>query len=214
MITLCGFPVSNYYNKAKMAMIEKGITFTEETVMTKSTEEAVLSASPLAKIPFIKTEQGGLCESQAIMDYLESAYPAPALVPADAFGRAKVSELNTFIDWHLEITARQLYGAAFFGEAPLQDETKATIRAQLEKNIAGFKRLAKFAPYLSGDTFTQADIAGFVSLPLVGRATKMVYGEDLLLAGGVNYLDWMKKVGERPSAQKVMADRKAALTKA
>lgn len=214
MITLCGFPVSNYYNKAKMAMLEKGISFTEETVMTKSTDEAVLNASPLAKIPFIKTEQGGLCESQAIMDYLESAYPTPALVPADSFARAKVSELNTFIDWHLEIVARQLYGQAFFGAAVLPDELKASIRADLEKNIAGFKRLAKFSPYVAGDTFTQADIAAYVSLPLVGRATKMVYGEDLLLAGGVNYLDWMKTVGERPSAQKVMADRKAALTKA
>ena len=214
MITLCGFPVSNYYNKAKMAMLEKGISFTEETVMTKSTDEAVLAASPLAKIPFIKTEQGGLCESQAIMDYLESFCPTPPLVPADAFARAKVSELNTFIDWHLEITARQLYGQAFFGGAPLPGESKATIRAQLEKNIAGFKRLAKFAPYLAGDSFTQADIAAYVSLPLVGRATKMVFGEDLLIAGGVNYLDWMKLVGERASAQRVNADRKAAIAKA
>ena len=214
MITLCGFPVSNYYNKAKMAMLEKNVPFTEETVMTKSTDESVLNASPLAKIPFIKTAQGGLCESQAILDFLESAHPTPALVPADPFARGKVSELNTFIDWHLEIAARQLYGQAFFGGAVLADDVKASIRAQLEKNIAGFKRLAKFSPYLAGDTFTQADISGFVSLPLVGRATKIIYGEDLLLAGGVNYLDWMKTVGERPSAVKVMADRKASLAKA
>lgn len=85
MITLCGFPISNYYNKAKMALLEKGVEFTEETVMTKSTDEAVLSASPLAKIPFIKTEKGGICESQAILDYLEAAYPNPPLLPADAF---------------------------------------------------------------------------------------------------------------------------------
>ena len=174
MITLCGFPVSNYYNKAKMALLEKGVPFTEETVMTKSTDEAVLSVSPLAKIPFIKTPQGGVCESQAILDYLEAAYPTPPLLPADAFARAKVSELNTFIDWHLEITARQLYGAAFFGGAPLSDETKATIRKQLEKNIAAFKRLAKFSPFVAGDSFTQADCAAYVNLPLVGMATKEI----------------------------------------
>ncbi len=214
MITLCGFPVSNYYNKAKMALLEKGVPFTEETVMTKSTDEAVLSVSPLAKIPFIKTPQGGVCESQAILDYLEAAYPTPPLLPADAFARAKVSELNTFIDWHLEITARQLYGAAFFGGAPLSDETKATIRKQLEKNIAAFKRLAKFSPFVAGDSFTQADCAAYVNLPLVGMATKVIYGEDLLLAGGVNYKDYLKLVGERPSAQKVSADRKAATAKA
>lgn len=213
MITLCGFAVSNYYNKAKMALLEKGVAFTEESVMTKSTDEAVLSASPLAKIPYIKTEQGGICESQAILDYLEVAYPNPPLLPSDAFARAKVSELNTFIDWHLEITARQLYGQAFFGGAALSDETKASIRKQLEKNIAGFKRLAKFAPYVAGNTFTQADCAAYASLPLVGMATKVIYGEDLLLAGGVNYKDYMKMLGERPSAQRVAADRKAATVK-
>jgi glutathione S-transferase len=213
MITLCGFAVSNYYNKAKMALLEKGVAFTEETVMTKSKDEAVLAASPLAKIPFIKTEQGGICESQAILDYLEAAYPNPPLLPADAFARAKVSELNTFIDWHLEITARQLYGQAFFGGAALSDETKDSIRKQLEKNIGAFKRLAKFAPYVAGDTFTQADCAAYASLPLVGMATKVIYGEDLLLAGGVNYKDYMKMLGERPSAQRVAADRKAATVK-
>ncbi len=214
MLTLCGFPISNYYNKVKMALLEKGVPFTEEVVMTKSTDEAVLSASPLAKIPFIRTEHGGICESQAILDYIEATWPTPALMPAEAFGKAKVHELITFIDWHLEIAARQLYGQAFFGGNALSDESKAEIRKQLEKNIAAFKRLAKFSPYIAGDSFTQADCAAFVSLPLVGRASQAVFGEDLLLAGGVDYKAYMKLVGERPSAQKVLADRKAATAKA
>lgn len=214
MLTLCGFPISNYYNKVKMALIEKGVPFNEEVVMTKSTDEAVLSASPLAKIPFVRTEHGGICESQAIMDYIEATWPTPPLMPADAFGRAKVHELITFIDWHLEIAARQLYGQAFFGGAALSDESKAETRKQLVKNIAAFKRLAKFSPYIAGDSFSQADCAAFVSLPLVGRASQAVYGEDLLLAGGVDYKAYMKLVGERPSAQKVLADRKAATAKA
>ena len=214
MLTLCGFPVSNYYNKVKLALLEKGVTFTEETVMTKRTDEAVLSASPLAKIPFIRTEQGGICESQAIMDYIEDAFPQPPLMPADAYARAKARELITYIDWHLEITARELYGQAFFGGAQVSDSTKARIRSQLERNIGAFKRLAKFAPFVAGSTFTQADCAAYVSLPLVGMATKAVYGEDLLLAGGVDYKPYLKMVGERPSAQKVAADRKAATIKA
>ena len=60
-LTLCGFPISNYYNKVKLALLEKNVAFAEETVMTKSTDEAVLGASPLAKIPFLRTSQGGLC---------------------------------------------------------------------------------------------------------------------------------------------------------
>lgn len=214
MLTLCGFPVSNYYNKVKLALLEKGVPFAEEYAATQSKDEAVLGASPLGKIPFIRTEQGGLCESQAILDYLEAAYPQPPLLPADAFAAAKVRELTTFIDWHLEIVARQLYGAAFFGAEPLSEGNLARIRKQLEANIAAFRKLAKFSPYVAGDSFTQADCAAFASLPLVGLASKAAFGEDLLLAGGVDYKSYVKRIGERPSAQKVVADRKAAQTKA
>jgi len=40
-------------------------------------------------------------------------------------------------------------------------------------------------------------------------ATKAVFGEDLLAAGGVDWKAYVRMVGERPSAQKVSADRKA-----
>ncbi|MGA8514696.1 MAG: glutathione S-transferase [Burkholderiaceae bacterium] len=210
MLTLCGFPISNYYNKVKMALLEKNVAFTEETVMTKRTDEAVLNDSPLAKIPFIRTPQGGLCESQAIMEYIEAAYPSPALLPTEAYASAKVRELITFIDLHLELVVRDLYPQAFFG-GTVSDGTKARVRTQLEKNIAGFKRLVKFDPYVAGANFTQADCSAYVSLPLVGMATKTIYGEDLLLAAGVDYKPYMKLVGERPSAIKVAADRKAAM---
>jgi glutathione S-transferase len=208
MITLCGFPVSNYFNKVKLALLEKGVPFTEETVMTGRTDEPVLGASPLAKIPFIRTPQGGLCESQAILEYIESAYPNPPLLPAEPFAAAKVRELCTFIDLHLELVARELYAQAFFG-GTVSESAQARVRRQLDKNIAAFKRLAKFAPYVAGDTFTLADCAAFASLPVVGMATKAVYGEDLLLAVGIDYKPYTKLVGERPSAQKVLADRKA-----
>lgn len=212
MITLCGFPISNYYNKVKLALLEKNIPFTEETVMTKSTDPAVLACSPLAKIPFIRTEQGGLCESQVIMEYLEDAFPQVPLMPESAYARAKVRELVTFIDLHLELVVRDLYPQAYFG-GTVSESSQARVRKQLEKNIPAFKALAKFAPFVAGETFTQADCAAYVSLPLVGSATKIVLGEDLLLAAGVDYKSYLKLIGDRPSAQKVNADRKAATTK-
>jgi glutathione S-transferase len=212
-ITLCGFPVSNYYNKVKLALLEKGLAFNEEVVMTKSTDPAVLAASPLAKIPFIRTPQGALCESQAIVEYIEAAYPQPALLPADAFAAAKVRELCTFIDLHLELVARDLYGQAFFG-GTVSDGTKARVKAQLEKNIAAFMKLAKFSPMVAGgDQFTLADCAAWVNLPLVGMATKAVLGEDMLIAMGCDYKPYVKMINERPSAQRVNADRKAATAK-
>ena len=209
MLVLCGFSVSNYYNKVKLALLEKGLPFTEERVMTGGSGEALLAATPLAKIPFLRTEHGTLCESQAIVDYIEALQPSPPLLPADAWQAAKVRELTIFVDLYLELVARELYPKAFFG-GDISANSAARVRKSLEKHIAGFRRLARFAPYVAGDTFTQADCAAWVSLPLVAMATKAVYGEDLLAAGGVDWKPYAKRVGERPSAQRVTADRKAA----
>ncbi|MCO5124615.1 MAG: glutathione S-transferase [Rhizobacter sp.] len=209
MITLCGITISNYYNKVKLALLEKGVPFTEEVCKTGSQDEAVLACTPLGKVPFIRTERGALCESEAIMAYIEATWPTPALMPADAWERAKLQELTLFIDLHLELVARQLYGQAFFGGEALSDANKERVRKQLVKNIAGFKRLAKFAPYVGGDSFTQADCAAYVSLPLVALSSRIALGEDLLAAAGIDWKAYAALIGQRPSAQRVDADRKA-----
>src|SRR5512132_2914523 len=98
MLTLHGSPISNYYNKVKLALLEKGVPFTEAHAATHSSDEAVLRATPLGKIPFVTTDQGGtLCESQPILEWIEAAWPQPPLLPAEPFAAAKVRELITFI---------------------------------------------------------------------------------------------------------------------
>jgi glutathione S-transferase len=213
MLTLHGSPISNYYNKVKLALLEKGVPFEEAYAATHSSDEAILGASPLGKIPFVTCEEGAICESQPLLEWIEAKWPEPALMPADAFAAAKVRELTTFIDWHLEIVARQLYGQAFFGGAALSESNVARIRKQLEENIAAFKRIAKFAPFVAGSTLTQADCAAFNHLPLVGMASRIVYGEDLLLAAGIDYKSYVKMITERPAGQRVVAERKAAQAK-
>ena len=208
MLVLCGSSISNYYNKVKMALLEKGVPFGEEYVSTGGSSEDVLGASPLAKIPFLRTDRGPLCESQAILEYIETAYPQPPLLPGDAYAAAKVRELAIFADLHLELVARDLYPKAFFGGS-LTDASAARIRSMLEKHIAAFTRLVRFSPYIAGATFTQADCSAWNSLPIVSMATKAVFGEDLLTAGGIDWKKYVRLVGERPSAQKVSADRKA-----
>ena len=208
MIVLCGFPISNYYNKVKLALLEKGIAFSEENVGTGSADPAVLAASPLAKIPFIRTDAGTLCESQAILEYLEDAHPEPALLPTDPFAAAKVRELVTFIDLHVELVARELYPKAFFG-GTISDGNAERVRKLLVRNIAALKQLARFAPYVAGPEFTQADCAAWATLPVVSMATKLVYGDDLLATGGLDWKPYHRFIGERPSAKRVTEDRKA-----
>jgi len=208
MITLCGFALSNYFNKVKLVLLEKGIPFNEERVTPGSSDEAVLGASPLAKIPFIRTEHGTLCESQVIVDYLEATHPAVPLLPADPFAAAKVRELIVFMELHLELVARQLYAQAFFG-GTVSEGTQERVRKQLTKNIAAYKRLAKFSPYVAGETFTMADCATWPSLPLVAMASRSVLGEDMLAAAGIDWKAYLKVMADRPTVVRVAADRKA-----
>ena len=205
MLTLAGFSVSNYHNKVKLALYEKGVPFDEE-LNWASKDEQTLCCSPLGKVPFLKTGQGALCESQVILEYLEDAFPDRPLLPGDAWQRAKVRELIAFMELHLELVARRLYPQAFFGGKVSQSLIDAT-RVELVRNIGAFGRLAKFAPYIAGEAFTLADCAAYVHLPLVSAASKAIWNEDLLAALPVR--DYLKRMRERETVQRVEAERKA-----
>lgn len=204
MLTLCSFSASNYYNKVKLALLEKGVPFQEQLAWVGQTD---LTASPLGKVPYLLTPEGPLCESAVIADYIEAAYPTPALVPAQAFAAAKVRELITFMELHLELVARNLYPQAFFG-GTVSEAAREKVGIQLEKNIAAFAKLASFAPYVAGDSFSMADCAAIVHLPLVSSATKAIYGRDYLAELPVR--DYLARMAERPHVQRINADRKAS----
>ncbi len=205
MLKLCGFAASNYYNKVKFALLEKGVPFEEELVWTDRSPE-LLARSPLGKVPFFETEHGMLCESQVMMEYLEAAYPEKPLLPSDPFAAAKVRELITFMELHLELVARELFVEAFFG-GKVSDEVKERSCKLLKRNAKAFAKLAKFAPYVAGTEFTMADCAGLVHLPLISSTTKKIYGEDVLADLPVQ--EYVAMMNQRPAAQRVNADRKA-----
>ena len=205
MLTLCGFSASNYYNKVKLALLEKDVPFEEKQVWTDRSP-TLLEKSPLGKVPFFEIDGKVLFESQVMLDYVESAYPQKPLIPADLYEAARNRQLIQFMELHLELVARELYFEAFFG-GKIADDVKVRVQKQLKRNIAAFGRIANFSPYISGSEFTMADCAATVHLPLIGMATKAIYGEDMMAAYPVR--DYMKLVGERATVKKVTEDRKA-----
>ncbi len=203
MLTLCGFAASNYYNKVKIALLEKGVEFTEQVAWVGEIDR---QASPLGKVPYLITEQGNLCESGVMLEYIEQRYPQHPLLPADAFAAAKVRELVTFLELHLELVARNLYPEALFG-GKVSDEVKVKTKAQLDKSLRAFTQLVRFDPFVAGSAFGLADCAAMVHFPLISAATKVIYGQDLFADLPVR--DYLKRMGERPYMAKVQADRKA-----
>lgn len=208
MLKLCGFAVSNYYNKVKLSLLEKGVPFEEELAYPSQKEE-FRKDSPMGKVPFLRTDRGVLTESQVLTEYIEDVYPEPPLYPKDAFERARIRELIEHLELHVELPARRLYYEVFFGGS-VSDETKQEVEKQLEKGVRSLTHLARFDPFIGGKDFTHADCAAFVHLPLISMATKKAYGRDFIDVFLPEAKAYLKRIGERPHAQKVNADRKAA----
>ena len=208
-VTLCGFAVSNYYNKVKLSLLEKGVPFAEALVMTSQKEE-MLAESPMGKVPFLRTSKGVLSESQVLTEFIEDTWPEPPLYPRDAFERAKCRELIEHLELHVELPARRLYAEAFFG-GTVSEETKKEVASLLEKGLKSLARLARFAPFIGGDSFTHADCAAWVHLPLVSQATRKIYQRDFIDEFLPQAKPYIKLIGERPHAQKVNEDRKAGM---
>jgi glutathione S-transferase len=209
VLKLCGFHISNYHNKVRIALLEKGIAFEEDATCKPSRDEGFLARTPLGKVPWLELDGGRrLAESGVICEYLEEAYPQKPLLPKDPFARAKVRELIVFLELHVELVARRLYHAAF-NKAEISDSAKAGVERDLGKGLRALRGAAQFKPYIAGGELTLADCAAFVHLPLVTLATKVVFGRDFL-AEWPEVKPYIRMLAERPAFARVNEDRKAA----
>jgi glutathione S-transferase len=208
MLKLCGFHISNYFNKARIVLLEKGIEHQMDASCRPSQDAAFLARTPMGKVPFLELDGATLAESQVICEYLEDAFPQRPLYPRDPLERARVRELIAFLELHVELVARRLYGQVFFGQ-PADEALKQAVEKDLAKGLRALRTRGKFAPFIAGSELTLADCAAFVHLPLVALATRLAYGEDKL-AALPDLKTYIAMLGERPAFRTVNEDRKAA----
>jgi len=208
MIKLCGFRISNYHNKVRIALLEKCIPFEEDENVKPSQGETYLAKSPMGKVPYLEVDGTRLRESEVIFEYMEDAYPHKPLLPKDPLERARVRELVTFIELHMELVVRRLYSGLFFGGS-FSDETKAAVEKDIAKGVRALKAVAKFEPYIAGKDLSIADCAAFVHLPIVTLVTKNAFGRDFL-EDIPQMKPYLKMLGERPAFARVNEDRRAA----
>ena len=208
MIKLCGFRISNYHNKVRIALLERGIPFEEDENVKPSQQDEYLAKSPMGKVPYLVVDGTLLRESGVILEYLEDAYPQKPLLPKDPLARARVRELVVFIELHLELVARRMY-RSLGGGKPVSDETREWVGKELTKGVRALKALVKFEPFIAGKELTIADCAAFVHLPLVTLVTKTFFGRDFL-EDIPQLKPYLKMLGERAAFARVNEDRKAA----
>ncbi|MEE1890447.1 glutathione S-transferase [Pseudomonas carassii] len=208
MLKLHGFAVSNYYNMVKLALLEKGVPFEEVPFFGGQLPQA-LAISPRGKVPVLQTEHGFISETGVILDYIEQTQPGKALLPADAFGQAKVRELLREIELYIELPARTCYAEAFFGAA-VEPLIKERARADLLAGFATLKRNGRFQPYVAGEQLTIADLMFCFSVDLACAVGKKVLNVDFL-ADFPQAAALLEKLRENPHMARIVADKDAAM---
>ena len=207
MIKLHGFSSSNYYNVPKLALLEKDIEFEEVVSYTgvgPKYKPEYLDKSPLGKVPALETSEGFISESRAILEYIERAFPEPALLPASPFDIGKVQELSQFIDLYFELVARRLIPNLLGGSEP-DPTVLREVESSINKAVSALPTLSSFEQFAYGDQFTLADIAVILNLPIVRSVGLKFFGEDPLTAvPGLD--DYCQRMEERAHVKKIRAD--------
>ena len=99
MLKLYSHPFSTYGRRVQMALLEKNIACEQvfvDMAARKHRESEYLALNPYSRVPTLVDGDLVLYESTAILGYLEATHPQPALVPADAKGRA-------LVDMHMKL---------------------------------------------------------------------------------------------------------------
>lgn len=120
-----------------------------------------LARNPEGLVPVLEVDGLQLSQSIAIMEYLEQTYPTPALLPADAAGRARVRALAQFIACEIHPINNLRVLKYLVRDLKVDEEAKNTwYRHWVRSGLETFEReLAQYPAgrYCYGDTPTLAD---------------------------------------------------------
>jgi len=86
--------------RVRIALNLKGLAYTAHTIHLRKGEQRApdyLAVNPQGLLPTLVVDGRRLTQSLAILEYLEERYAAPALLPADAYGRARVRALADLV---------------------------------------------------------------------------------------------------------------------
>jgi len=147
-------------------------------------------------VPAIVDGGFALWESAAIVEYLEEAYPARPLLPADPKGRATARRIAAECENYLGPLMSELSRATLFRKGPAD----ASVMADIHKRLG--EELPRFDAALSGDHFagslSLADFTVYPRLRMIRRVDERQPGEDWSRHIPKRLAAWMKRIEALP----------------
>jgi len=196
MIKVISSTICPFVQRVTALLEQKGIPYDIEYISLLDKPDWFLRMSPNAQVPILITESGAaLFESDAIVEYLEEAYPA--LRPSvDAEVRA--------MDRAWSYLATKNYLVQCSAQRSEDEETLVERSKKLGKAFAIIEGALGKGPYFSGTEIGMVDIAW---LPLLHRAALIERhtGYDFL-AGYPLVKKWQRHLMDTGLAEKSVAD--------
>jgi maleylacetoacetate isomerase len=166
-IKMFGFWRSAASFRVRCALNLKGLPYVEEMIDIDIGEQyapGYKQANPQSAVPTVIVDGGPpLTQSLAILEYLDETFPQPALLPADALGRARVRSLALLVaaDHHPLIVPRirrYLTDVLKVDDAKRNDWIKHWFSEGLSQAEARLANDPLTGRFCHGDTPTIADL--------------------------------------------------------
>ncbi len=204
-------PLSSYAQKIKIALREKGVTFTAEvpdSFGTGRSDTSFAAANPRTEVPVLIDGDVTIFESTVILEYIEERWPEPPLLPRDPAARAFARQTEDVCDTQYEAVNWGFGEVLWFRRASgaLADQLRARAAGQTRTLQGWLEQRLGEAVWFGGDDFGWADAA---AAPMVNRSVH--YG--LAPEPGTPLARWHARVRERPSVAATFAEFDVAAAK-
>ncbi|MBL8631207.1 MAG: glutathione S-transferase family protein [Rhodospirillaceae bacterium] len=155
-VELFSYEACPYAQRARMALIEKGIAFTLTEVDLYNKPDWFKALSPYGKVPLLRHNDNLVYESRIINEYLEDAFPDRPLLPHDAVLRSKARIWIDYCDSYLMPALHKL-----IADRRDDDKQKENRKAVAEKFLfmenEGLRKLSA-GPYWLGADVSLVDL--------------------------------------------------------
>jgi glutathione S-transferase len=196
-IQIIGVPQSNYVWVVRMACEEKGVPY--DIVPVRPHTPEIDALHPLGKIPGMRHGDVELCESKAIVTYIDKTFPGPKLIPEDARGAAEVEKWVSLVNTAVDPCLVRIYLVGYFFPKTADGKPdRAAIDGVLpamQKQIGLLDKAVAKTGYLAGSSFTLADIN---LLPILYYVQRCPEGAEMVKAAP-NLASYFARHAERPS---------------